>query len=63
MLHKKSKIKQLLKTDHFVTLKVVTNERIGDVYYYVSAFKRIKRYLLRPELLDNFAETVKEDID
>ena len=63
MIHKKSKIKQLLKTDHFVTLKVVTNERIGDVYYYASAFKRIKRYLLRPELLDNFAETVKEDID
>lgn len=48
---------------HFVTFKVVTDERICDGYYYASAFKRIKRYLLRPELLDNFAETVKEDID
>ncbi len=48
---------------HFVTLKVVTDERICDGYYYASAFKRIKRYLLRPELLDNFAESVKEDID
>lgn len=48
---------------HFVTFKVVTDERICDGYYYASAFKRIKRYLLRPELLDNFAESVKEDID
>lgn len=48
---------------HFVTLKVVTDERICDGYYYASAFKRIKRYLLRPELLDDFAESVKEDID
>ena len=48
---------------HFVTFKVVTDERICDGYYYASAFKRIKRYLLRPELLDDFAETVKEDID
>ena len=48
---------------HFVTFKVVTDERICDGYYYASAFKRIKRYLLRPELLDDFAESVKEDID
>lgn len=48
---------------HFVTLKVVTDERICDGYYYASAFKRIKRYILRPELLDDFAESVKEDID
>jgi hypothetical protein len=48
---------------HFVTFKVVTDERICDGYNYASAFKRIKRYLLRPELLDNFAESAKEDID
>lgn len=48
---------------HFVTFKVVCDERICDGYYYASAFKRIKRYLLHPELLDNFAETVTEDID
>ena len=48
---------------HFVTFKVVTDERICDGYNYASAFKRIKRYLLRPELLDDFAETVRADID
>lgn len=48
---------------HFVTFKAVTDERICDGYYYASAFKKIKRYLLHPELLDNFAETVTEDID
>ena len=48
---------------HFVTFKAVTDERICDGYYYASAFKKIKRYLLHPELLDNFAETVIEDVD
>ena len=48
---------------HFVTFKVVSDERICDGYYYASAFKRLKRYLLHPEILDNFAETVVEDID
>ena len=48
---------------HFVTFKVVTDERICDGYYYASAFKRIKRYLLHPELLDNNAESVTEDVD
>lgn len=48
---------------HFITLKVVTDERICDGYYYASAFKRIKRYLLHPEMLDNILESVTEDID
>lgn len=48
---------------HFVTFKVVTDERICDGYYYASAFKKIKRYLLHPEQLDNFATSVAEDID
>jgi len=48
---------------HFITLKVVTDERICDGYYYASAFKRIKRYLLHPEVLDNTLESVTEDID
>ena len=48
---------------HFVTLKVVMDERICDGYYYASAFKKIKRYLLHPEVLDNFAENVVEDVD
>ncbi len=48
---------------HFVTLKVVTDERICDGYYYASAFKRIKRYLQHPEMLENILETVVEDVD
>ncbi len=48
---------------HFVTLKVVCDERICDGYYYASAFKRIKRYLLHPEVLDNTLEQIAEDID
>ena len=48
---------------HFVTLKVVTDERICDGFYYASAFKKLKRYLLHPEVLDNGIETVVEDID
>ena len=48
---------------HFVTIKVVTDERICDGYYYASAFKRLKRYMLHPEILDNSPEKVVEDVD
>lgn len=48
---------------HFVTLKVVTDERICDGYYYASAFKRLKRYLQHPEMLDETLESVVEDVD
>ena len=48
---------------HFVTLKVVTDERICDGYYYASAFKRLKRYMLHPEILDQSPEKVVEDVD
>ncbi|MBE6635078.1 MAG: hypothetical protein E7617_02590 [Ruminococcaceae bacterium] len=48
---------------HFITLKVVTDERVCDGYYYASAFKRLKKYMLHPELLDNSPETVTEDVD
>ena len=48
---------------HFVSLKVVTDERICDGFYYASAFKQLKRYLNHPEVLDLTPETVVEDID
>lgn len=48
---------------HFVTIKVVTDERICDGYYYASAFKRLKRYMLHPEVLDNSPEKIVEDVD
>ena len=48
---------------HFVTFKVVTDERICDGYYYASAFKKIKRYILHPEMLENILDSVTEDVD
>lgn len=48
---------------HFVTFKVVTDERICDGYYYASAFKKLKKYMTHPELLDVPAASVAEDID
>ena len=48
---------------HFITIKVVTDERICDGYYYASAFKRLKRYMLHPEILDKSPDKIVEDID
>ena len=48
---------------HFVTFKVVTDERICDGFYYASAMKQLKRYLNHPEVLDQTLESVVEDID
>lgn len=48
---------------HFVTFRVVTDERICDGFYYASAFKQLMRYLNHPEVLDNIPETVMEDVD
>lgn len=48
---------------HYITLKVTTDERICDGYYFASAFRKIKRYLLNPSLLNQTLETVTEDID
>ena len=48
---------------HFVTFKVVTDERICDGFYYASAFKQMMRYINHPEVLDKIPETVVEDVD
>ena len=48
---------------HFVTFKVVTDERICDGFYYASSFKLLKRILQHPEVLDQTLESVTEDID
>ena len=48
---------------HFVTFKVVTDERICDGFYYASSFRLMKRYLQHPEILDQTLESVIEDID
>ena len=48
---------------HFVTFKVVTDERICDGYYYASVFKRLKKIFQNPEILDETLESVVEDVD
>lgn len=47
----------------YIDMKVVTDERICDGFYYASAFKLIKRYVENPEVLENPPEEVFEDID
>ena len=48
---------------HFITFRVVTDERICDGFYYASAFKQLMRYLNHPEVLDNIPTEVVEDVD
>lgn len=48
---------------HYVTFRVVTDERICDGYYYASAFKMLKRYIQHPEWLDVPPAEILEDID
>lgn len=50
-------------TKKYIEIKVVTDERICDGYYYASAFKLIKRYVENPELLEEKPTEVLEDID
>lgn len=45
-----------------IEIKVVTDERICDGYYYASAFKIIKRHAENPELLEVKPDRVCEDI-
>lgn len=47
----------------YIDIKVVTDERICDGYYYASAFKLIKRYIENPSVLENPPEQVIPDID
>ena len=47
----------------WVDLRVVTDERTCDGFYYASAFKIMQRYLSHPELLDSPPAEVKEDVD
>lgn len=51
------------KTRRFIDIKVVTDERICDGYYFASAFKFIRRYVENPTLLQVRPEQVMEDVD
>lgn len=48
---------------HFFDMKVVTDERICDGYYYASAFKMLKRIMKEPEQLLKKPENIVEDVD
>jgi hypothetical protein len=47
----------------YMDLKVVTDERICDGFYYASAFKLMKKYIENPEMLELPPEKVFEDIE
>lgn len=47
----------------YVEMKVVTDERICDGFYYASAFKMMKKIFQNPHILENPPETVIEDIE
>ena len=47
----------------YIDFTWVTDERICDGFYYAAGLKKIKSYLLHPELLDVPPETVKKDVD
>ena len=47
----------------YVDIKISTDERIVDGFYYATFFKHYKHLLLRPEILDTPPEEVKQDID
>ena len=47
----------------YVDMKVSTDERTVDGFYYAAFFKHYKRLILRPESLDNPPEEVMSDID
>lgn len=47
----------------YIELKVVTDERICEGFYFASAFKLLKKYVENPERLTVPPEEVVEDID
>lgn len=51
------------KKYRYIEMKVVTDERICDGYYYASAFKMMKRFFENPRVLENPPDQVIEDID
>ncbi len=52
-----------VESKRVIDIKVVTDERICDGYYFANAFKQLKRYVENPERLTTPPEEVFEDID
>ena len=51
-----------LTKHRYIDIKVVTDERICDGFYYASAFKLMRRYIEHPEVLETPPESVAQDI-
>ena len=49
-------------TKKYVDFTWVTDERICDGFYYAAVLKKMKSYLLHPEVLDVPPEEIKEDV-
>ena len=47
----------------YIDVKIVTDERICDGFYFASAFKLIKKFVASPALLTTPPETILDDID
>ena len=47
----------------YVDIKISTDERIADGFYYATFFKHYKHLLQRPEILETPVEEIKTDID
>lgn len=52
-----------IKEKRFITLKVVTDERIVDGHYYASAFKLYKTLVQNPERLEVHPGNLEPDVD
>ena len=52
----------VVKKYRYIEMKVVTDERICDGYYYASAFKMLKKIIQNPRVLENPPTDVVEDI-
>ncbi len=52
-----------VKKYRYIEMKVTTDERICDGYYYASAFKMMKKIFENPRVLENPPEQVIEDIE
>lgn len=53
----------VVKKYRYIEMKVTTDERICDGYYYASAFKMMKKIFENPRVLENPPEKVIEDIE
>ncbi len=52
-----------VKKYRYIEMKVTTDERICDGYYFASAFKMVKKLFENPSVLENPPEKIIEDID